>query len=407
LAGASSGGICAFNAAWERPDQFRRVLSTIGTFVGLRGGNQLAALVRKTEAKPLRVFLQDGSSDLNIYAGDWWMANQTMLSALQWAGYDVKHVWGEGGHNGKHAAAIMPDALRWLWRDYPQPIQVAAKAGPERRVDLLIEGAGWEQVSAGHGSAKAPTANAEGEVFFTDPKVNRIFRIGPDGKTRIFVDQVTGISCLCFGPGEWLYGVKDNQQIVRWDRSGKIEIVVDGVGANGLVTMPDGLYFSDPAKPAIQWSDFAGNKRVALALRTPMVALAPTPDHAFMHLVGEAQMTLHARIAENGMLEHSQEYGYLEMPYVESKSGASGVVVDQLGRVFVATSAGIQVLDQLGRVNFIITTPPGEVVSGISFGGALRDMLYITTNSSVYRRKLNTQGATSFGATVEPPRPRL
>ncbi len=80
IGGASSGAICAFTVAWERPDQFRRVLSTIGTYVGLRGGNEYPVLVRKTEPKPIRVFLQDGSNDLNLYAGSWWVANQDMLA---------------------------------------------------------------------------------------------------------------------------------------------------------------------------------------------------------------------------------------------------------------------------------------------------------------------------------------
>lgn len=102
LCGASSGGICAFVAAWNRPDSFRRVYSIVGTFVGLRGGDELATLVRKTEPKPLRAFLQDGDQDLNIYAGDWWMANQTMNRALEWAGYEVEHVWGHDGHNNRH-----------------------------------------------------------------------------------------------------------------------------------------------------------------------------------------------------------------------------------------------------------------------------------------------------------------
>src|SRR5690606_18553085 len=93
IAGASSEAICAFNAAWERPDAFRRVLSTIGTYVGLRGGDEFATLVRKSEPKPLRVFLEDGNTDLNIYAGDWWVANQDMLSSLSWAGYEVEHIW--------------------------------------------------------------------------------------------------------------------------------------------------------------------------------------------------------------------------------------------------------------------------------------------------------------------------
>lgn len=91
IAGASSGAIAAFTAAWERPDAFSRVFSTIGTFVGLRGGNSYPILVRKSEAKPIRVFLQDGSNDQNIYGGNWWIANQDMLSALEFAGYEVKY----------------------------------------------------------------------------------------------------------------------------------------------------------------------------------------------------------------------------------------------------------------------------------------------------------------------------
>jgi len=97
IGGASSGAICAFTAAWERPDAFRRVFSSIGTYVGLRGGNVYPTLVRKYEPKPIRIFLQDGSNDLNIYGGDWWMANQEMERALVFAGYEVKHEWGEGG----------------------------------------------------------------------------------------------------------------------------------------------------------------------------------------------------------------------------------------------------------------------------------------------------------------------
>src|SRR5208283_2759403 len=101
IGGSSSGAICAFTAAWERPDAFSRVLSAIGTYVGLRGGNEYPTLIRKTEPKPIRVFLQDGSADLNIYGGDWWMANQEMERALTYAGYEVDHIWGTNGHNGQ------------------------------------------------------------------------------------------------------------------------------------------------------------------------------------------------------------------------------------------------------------------------------------------------------------------
>jgi predicted alpha/beta superfamily hydrolase len=115
IGGESSGAIAAFTAAWERPDSFSRVFSAIGTYVGLRGGDVYPTLIRKYEPKPIRVYLQDGSNDLNIYAGDWWMANQTMERALTFSGYEVNHVWGDNGHNGKHSTAIFPDAMRWLW----------------------------------------------------------------------------------------------------------------------------------------------------------------------------------------------------------------------------------------------------------------------------------------------------
>ena len=124
IGGSSSGAVCAFTAAWERSDAFSRVFSSIGTYVGLRGGNAYPTLIRKYEPKPLRVFLQDGSGDLNIYGGDWWMANQEMERALTFAGYEVNHAWGDGGAQ---------------WR--------ACHPGVPRRDALAVEGlAGADQV---------------------------------------------------------------------------------------------------------------------------------------------------------------------------------------------------------------------------------------------------------------------
>src|SRR6187549_3217152 len=122
IGGSSSGAVCAFTAAWERPEEFSRVFSAIGTYIGLRGADRYPTLIRKYEPKPIRVFLQDGINDLNIYAGDWWKANETMERALTFSGYEVNHVWGEEGHNGNQGTAIFPDAMRWLWKDWPQAI---------------------------------------------------------------------------------------------------------------------------------------------------------------------------------------------------------------------------------------------------------------------------------------------
>ena len=116
ICGISSGGICAFTAAWERPDLFSKVLSHIGSFTNIRGGDVYPGLIRKTERKPLRVFLQDGSGDLDNLHGNWPLANLAMAASLRFMEYDYKLAFGDGGHNGKHGGVILPDSLRWLWR---------------------------------------------------------------------------------------------------------------------------------------------------------------------------------------------------------------------------------------------------------------------------------------------------
>lgn len=118
ICGNSSGGICAFTVAWHRPDQFRKVLSHIGSFVNIRGGYVYPSLIRKTDNKPLRVLLQDGENDLDNQHGNWPLANQQMAKALAFKNYDYKFVYGTGAHNGNHGGAIFPDSLRWLWRGW-------------------------------------------------------------------------------------------------------------------------------------------------------------------------------------------------------------------------------------------------------------------------------------------------
>lgn len=116
LCGISSGGICAFTAAWERPDLFSKVLSHVGSFTNIRGGDVYPGMIRKTERKPIRVFLQDGAGDLDNLHGHWPQANVSMASALKYMNYDYQFAFGDGGHNGKHGGAILPDSMRWLWR---------------------------------------------------------------------------------------------------------------------------------------------------------------------------------------------------------------------------------------------------------------------------------------------------
>ena len=116
VCGISSGGICAFNAAWHRPDLFGRVISHCGSFTAIRGGHNFPYLVRSTPRKPLRVFLQSGENDADIIFGSWPLANREMAAALDFAGYDHRFEFGTGGHNLRHGGALFADTLRWLFR---------------------------------------------------------------------------------------------------------------------------------------------------------------------------------------------------------------------------------------------------------------------------------------------------
>jgi enterochelin esterase family protein len=120
ICGHSSGGICAFTVAWQRPDAFRKVVSHCGSFTNIRGGHNYPSMIRLSDNKPIRVFLQSGTNDNDNPRGNWPIANQDMASSLKFKNYDYQFVFGEGGHNLKHGGSIFPDTMRWLWRDYPK-----------------------------------------------------------------------------------------------------------------------------------------------------------------------------------------------------------------------------------------------------------------------------------------------
>jgi enterochelin esterase-like enzyme len=132
IGGASSGAIAAFSVAWERPDQFRKVISMIGSFVNLRGGHVYPERVLAADKKPLRIFFQDGRNDNRgmgrggVYDSkrDWFFQNVRLVKALTDKGYDLNYVWGIGLHSTKHGGAILPDMMRWLWRDHPVSVDV-------------------------------------------------------------------------------------------------------------------------------------------------------------------------------------------------------------------------------------------------------------------------------------------
>lgn len=412
IGGSSSGAICAFTAAWERPDAFQRVFSAIGTYVGLRGGHVYPTLIRKYEPKPIRVFLQDGSNDLNIYGGDWWIANQAMERSLRFAGYEVQHVWGEGGHNNQHATAVFADALRWLWKDWPQPVQ--AGLGSQQLRDILIPGEGWQLVAEGFQFTEGPAVNAQGEVFFNDVPRSKTYKIGLDGQIQEFLSDSKRGDGQCFGPDGRLYAVAGaTAQILAYDDHGQATVIAEGFRGNDVCVRHDGtIYVTQPDWEKGQNSQIwlirpNGEKQVVDTGLKFSNGIACSPDQTLLYVADSRTHWVYSyQIQADGTLKHKQKFFHLHMPDSADDAGADGIRVDREGRVYIATRMGLQVCDQPGRVNCIIPTPNGRV-SNLCFGGPQFDTLYVTCGDRLYKRRVKVQGAMSYQAPIKPPTPRL
>ncbi|MCA9082025.1 MAG: hypothetical protein KDA58_15795, partial [Planctomycetaceae bacterium] len=208
IGGSSSGAICSFTAAWERPDQFRKVYSHVGSFTNLRGGNVYPALVRKTEPKPIRVYMSDTSGDVDNAFGSWPWANQRMASALSYMGYDARFDWAEGyAHNADFGSAHFPEAMTWLWRSEGHTPEYDTRGdlgGDLTLLKLLVPGESWELVAENLGFADALCTDAEGNLIFCDMKAPEIVRISAaDGSRTVIAKE--SVSGLEFGPDGRLY----------------------------------------------------------------------------------------------------------------------------------------------------------------------------------------------------------
>jgi sugar lactone lactonase YvrE/enterochelin esterase-like enzyme len=414
IGGQSSGAIAAFTAAWERPDAFTRVFSAIGTFVDLRGGARYPSLIRKTEPKPLRVFLQDGSNDNNHYGGDWWMANQTMERALTYAGYEVNHAWGEGAHNGRHATAIFPDAIRWLWQDWPATVKPGVL--PTDRVgQVLIPGEGWQLVGEGYRLSEGSAVDAKGGFFFTDIPASKSYRLDAEGKPVEFLTDTKRANGQAFGPDGRLYAVASgSKQILAYDDAKNVTVIADDLAGNDLVvahngniyvTNPPGGNSNDPSKVWLIRPD--GSKQVVDTGLKYANGIALSPDQSLLYVADYRSHWVYSHVIQpDGTLAHKQRFYWLHEPDTDDQSFADGLKVDRAGRLYVATRLGIQVCDQAGRVNLIIPTPNGRCTN-LVFGGENFDTLYATCNEKVYRRKVAVTGANAWDAPVKPGAPRL
>jgi gluconolactonase len=427
LSGVSTGAVGAFMAAWNRPDQFHRVLSFIGTYVAMKGADGLPALIRKTEPKPIRIFLQDGKNDHVVpgqpwgtfYAGSWPINNQVIYEALQSAGYDAKLVIGDEGHNMRQGAAIMPDALRWLWRDYPAPVTVREPAAinqpgwdPRGKVYSTVSAAQlWEQVAGSYTSVASPAAAKDGVVFFADPAASRIYRVDGQGKVTTFRSGTGGAAALRVGPDGSVYAAQPaRRRIVSYSEGGGEKVVAHNIDAADMAIRADGgIYFTDPKQAVIGYIAAGGKPRIVYQggeMAAPW-GIALSPDQAMVVVTdAHSRFSWSFQIAPDGALINGEPFYRLEMPESGWKSGVTGVAEDSIGQVYFATSLGIQVCEANGRTAQILNAPgPGGVTS---FAFSMQDpsWLYVAEGSKLFRRPVKVKGVASW-APVKPPRPPL
>ena len=419
LCGASSGGICAFTVAWERPDAFRKVLSTIGSFVNLRGGNAYPSLIRKTERKPLRVFQQDSSGDLDNPFGNWPLANRQLHAALQYMGYDCRLDFAEGyGHNSDHGGSIFPEALKWLWRkDAP------ASAGDKRAQiggdmplsQILVEGETWQLVAEDIGFADGPTTDADGAFYFCDLKANAIFKIASDGvKTKIADEPGSGLK---WGSDGRLYACQGSKKrLVALDLKAAppaVEVLAEDVQPNDLAVSARGhIYFTDTGKKQVVFVDAKTHeKRVADTGIAAPNGLALSPDQgtlAVSEYGGENVWIF--RIGADGALDAKEPYmtlrkpidpagdfKFAEPPPFKKTASGDGMTTDAAGRYYVTSAVGVQVFDPTGRLCGVLPAPqPAKPLTSCTLAGPKLEYLYVTNGDKIFRRKVQAVANLAF-----------
>lgn len=437
IGGVSSGGIGAFNVAWQRPDAFRRVGVISGTFVGMRGGDGFPVLVRKTEPKPLRVFINDGTQDEwwgGPEFGDWWLSNLNMESALRFAGYQVEHIWGVGGH-GQQGPAVFPEMVRWLWKAWPQPV-TTGKTGNFNIPAILEPGEDWQMVFDGerrpqtrapsvrgyasppvldaHSTAASIAGDPQGRVFFVDPAKGKIYRLSDEGAPEKFASISPGDNALAFGPDGRLYVAEiAKRRVLAIDASGSASVAAEGVAARGLaVTHGGDIYLAEwsanRAGAGKVWLISAGGKKrlAAEGLNAPS-AIALTPDGLWLFVADHnGHHGWNYQVLPDGSLRDGIPFYWFHSPDSADDCGARQACMDRDGRAYVATRLGVQVFDRNGRVTSILPVLPtaaSRQLAGVSFGGADFRTLYVTTGTRVYRRKVAATGIPGWSAPIALP----
>jgi sugar lactone lactonase YvrE len=261
--------------------------------------------------------------------------------------------------------------------------------------DVLIDGEGWRLVGEGYKFTEGPAVDADGHVYFTDIPNNRIYEIELDDKVSLFAENTAGTNGLMFGPDGLLYGCRNGEKkIVTYDDKAQVQTVVEEVNSNDLVVAGDGgIYFTDPPGGRVWYITPKREKKVvAEGIRPNGVIL--WPDQGTLVVTEALEPILWTfRVEPDGKLTNRDRYyGPLQVPPGGGGPGSDGMKVDSIGRLYVATRAGLQMFDPTGRLGGTILKPHPGPLSNVCFGGKNFDTLYVTAGDKVFKRKTQATG---------------
>jgi enterochelin esterase family protein len=414
IAGSSSGAICAFTVAWERPDSFRKVYSTVGSFTNLRGGNVYPSWVRKTEPKPIRVYMSDTSGDIDNPFGSWPWSNQLMASSLKYMGYDLRFDWTDGyAHNDDYGSLLFPDAMKWLWRkENHTPVYDTRGdlGGDLTLLNLLVPGESWKVLADNLGFADALCTDAQGNIYFCDMKAPAVYKISAaDGtKTELCKESVSGLE---FSPdGKRLIACQGSQsRILSIDIETKeVKTIAQGVKPNDLAVTSEGhILFTDTgAQQVVRVDPTTGKTTVVdtgiskpngIALSNDGGTLAVSDyggDSTWMFRINAAGQ-LDAKMPVMPMrlpIDAKGEFRFNEPPPYVSASKGDGMAVDKKGRYYVTSELGVQIFDPTGRPCGLLPKPnKDQPLTTCILAGAKHSTLIIANGTTVYSRELKVE----------------
>ncbi len=434
ITGGSTGAIAAFTVAWQRPDAFRRVFTWSATLVAMRGGDRYPALVRKTEPKPLRVFMLDGSHDEwwgGPELGDWWLSNVELDRALFYAGYKVDHLWGIWGHCAGPAVTFFPQAVRFLWKDWHKPVKVGVPGNAVIR-RLVQPGKPWQKIfnDSPSGQPKYPrsvyvapavvdanstvgqlASDRRGRIFFQNPSTGHICRLTGSATPSVFAKVQPGNNGLAFGPDGMLYVTETaTGRLLSCNPSGQTKVLAEGIAGRCLAVTRAGQMYVTEARTTPDYSgkiwlvDPDGTKQVVAEGLNEPSGIGLTPDGLWLCVAEHnGHHAWSYQVKADGTLQYGEPFYWFHVPDAANNSGIGQVCWDVGGWGYAATRMGVQVFTNSGGEGglvYAILPVDEKQIEGICFGDKDFKTLYVSTGSEIYSRPTKAVGAPQWKVSV-------